>query len=167
MGLCLYVAFMHHPYLVCILFGMPSIFLHFYFLVSICTFLMSISKLLLIYSFKCTSNHNPRTWNSIDSVVEVPSMYKQVVVTYNCQLEPDEGPTTLYGTSLRSELIFCHMHDNRQLTTLALLELRVVKCSALPRWCAQQKPWPLLREGRESRDCASRTPRPSLRQRKI
>ena len=64
------------------------------------------------------------------------------------------------------KLIFCHMHDNRQLTTLGLLELRVAKCSALPRWCGQHKPWPLLREGRESRDRASRTPCQSLRQRK-
>ena len=39
---------------------------------------------------------------------------------YNCQLEPDEGSTTLC-TSLR-ELIFCHMHDK-------FLKLRVAVVS--------------------------------------
>ena len=46
-----------------------------------------------------------------------------------CQLEPDEGPTTLRISKWFSD--FCHMHDNRQLTTLALLELRVAICKQL------------------------------------
>ena len=56
-------------------------------------------------------------------------------------------------TSLREAgfLIFCHVHDNRQLTTLGLLKLRVAICKQLNAapyllggWCAQ--PWSLLRE---------------------
>ena len=50
------------------------------------------------------------------------------------------------------KLIFCHMHDNRQLTALALLELRVAKCSALPRWCGQHKPWALIYGKEESQE---------------
>ena len=70
MGLCQYVtfAFMHPPYLVCILFGMPSLHLFTFLMFFISCFYTffgvnlsySYTQVKEEYSFKCMSNHNPR-----------------------------------------------------------------------------------------------------------
>ena len=72
-------------------------------------------------------------WNSIDSVVVVPSMYKLIVITYNCQLEPDEGPATLRTSLCEADFlgfsVTCITTGNW--LTLALLQLRVAICKQL------------------------------------
>ena len=77
---------MHHPYLVCILFGMPSLHLFTFFNVLFLYFFdvnLSIDSGSMISvtvrpkpkkNVSSVTMHNTRTWNSIDSLVVIPGM---------------------------------------------------------------------------------------------
>ena len=110
--------FMHHPYLVCICFGMLSLhLLHFW-----------LFQFLFLYSFgtarpnskKCTVssvqvNTTPElNWNSIDSLVVIPSQYKMCDTI--CHLVPDKGPSTFCTPLCAADfLTFLHMPTDKPL----------------------------------------------------
>ena len=84
-------AFIHHPYLVCIHFGMPS--LHFNVFIFLFLYFFDVNLMLI--------SATARAKKSILSSVQVTTTPElETALTYNCQLEPDEGPTTLHTSKL-------------------------------------------------------------------
>ena len=100
MGLCLYVdlCFMHHPYLVCILFGMPSLHLFtflmfFYFLVYICMPCLPLTAMRIYKNHKNYLSDNMSLWPQVEYghifayFIEHPGVYTQQQLLSWKQLE--------------------------------------------------------------------------------